>query len=272
MFRRLSRSTGFTLVELLVVIAIIGLLAALLFPLFARVREQARTKICLSNQKQLGIATVQYAQDYDEMYPLQTDWPNGCGTSTTGGDMCFYSPQDGRLDPTWMAGIQTYLRNVEVGVCPSAYTWPGPVSPMGDAPTQQSRTSYSYNGLLGSLPEGTKFRNVTPETLPVAAVAGVGRPAETMLFEDTGQVLPRSQPEPRYNFQEWTDIVFSAIQNKTDALHAGGFNLCYADGHAKWIHRDQAANNVKFCANYGTYCMGDGPTFDRDLDSIFNPF
>lgn len=271
MFTRRSRATGFTLVELLVAIAIIGLLAALLFPVFAQSREKARASVCLSNEKQLSAATLQYGQDNDEMYPLQTDWPNGVGISTTGSDTGFYAPQDGRLDPTWMASIQNYLKNVEVGVCPSAFIWPGPVSPLGDAPTAHSRTSYSYNGLLGSLPKAL-FRNITPQTLPVATFAGVGRPAETMLFEDTGQVLPRSQPEPRYNYGEWTDIVYSALQAKNGGLHGSGFNLCYADGHAKWINLDQAATNVPFCTNYGTYCLGDGATFNLNLNSIYNPY
>ena len=64
-----SRS-GFTLVELLVVIAIISVLAAILFPVFARARENARRTSCLSNQKQLGLAFTQYFQDYDEQFPL----------------------------------------------------------------------------------------------------------------------------------------------------------------------------------------------------------
>src|SRR5947199_7004434 len=65
MFRRRSRH-GFTLIELLVVIAIIAILAAILFPVFAQVREKARQTSCLSNQKQIGNAVMLYAQDYDE--------------------------------------------------------------------------------------------------------------------------------------------------------------------------------------------------------------
>ncbi|HEY3329431.1 MAG TPA: DUF1559 domain-containing protein [Capsulimonadaceae bacterium] len=62
-------SKGFTLIELLVVIAIIAILAAILFPVFATAREKARQTTCLSNEKQIGLGVMQYAQDYDELYP-----------------------------------------------------------------------------------------------------------------------------------------------------------------------------------------------------------
>src|SRR5687767_6194063 len=64
------RKSGFTLIELLVVIAIIAILAAILFPVFARARENARRASCQSNLKQVGLGFVQYTQDYDERYPM----------------------------------------------------------------------------------------------------------------------------------------------------------------------------------------------------------
>src|SRR5580704_16672584 len=72
---------GFTLIELLVVIAIIAILAGILFPVFAQVRDKARAISCTSNEKQLGLAFLQYAQDYDETLPLanyvNSDGSNG---------------------------------------------------------------------------------------------------------------------------------------------------------------------------------------------------
>ena len=81
------RNEGFTLIELLVVIAIIAILASILFPVFARARENARRTSCLSNLKQLGLGAMMYVQDYDESYPLaQTYIPTDA--NTPGGVWC----------------------------------------------------------------------------------------------------------------------------------------------------------------------------------------
>jgi len=82
------RTVGFTLIELLVVIAIIAILAAILFPIFAQARKKARQTMCLSNEKQLGLAFVQYAQDYDELFP--------------------YAGGNGPTNPCWDQMIQAY--------------------------------------------------------------------------------------------------------------------------------------------------------------------
>ena len=80
--KRPNTLKGFTLIELLVVIAIIAILAAILFPVFAQAREKARQISCLSNEKQIGLAFMQYIQDYDETYPHQQfdGAPAGSGT------------------------------------------------------------------------------------------------------------------------------------------------------------------------------------------------
>jgi len=91
------KSKGFTLIELLVVIAIIAILAAILFPVFAKVREKARQTSCLSNEKQIGLAIIQYEQDFDSTYPSEcdTNWHNG-----------------------WGLTVQPYIKSIDAFHCP----------------------------------------------------------------------------------------------------------------------------------------------------------
>ena len=101
-------SRGFTLIELLVVIAIIGLLAAILFPVFARARENARRVSCISNMKQIGLGMLQYAQDYDERY-----YGASRITSPPTPAVLIY-PGVG-----WAGGIYTYIKSAQVFKCPN---------------------------------------------------------------------------------------------------------------------------------------------------------
>jgi len=96
------------LIELLVVIAIIAILAAILFPVFARAREKARQSSCLSNVKQIGVATMMYVQDYDETYPI--DWLRSQSADTCHG-MC--SMTQYTLD-----ALNSYVKNSQIWVCP----------------------------------------------------------------------------------------------------------------------------------------------------------
>lgn len=115
---------GFTLIELLVVIAIIAILAAILFPVFAKAREKARQTSCLSNLKQFGLAVLQYAQDYDEMLPVsaqnlgagQARYPDG----STGTYALWYHP------------VYAYCKNWQMWNCPSSSVkYTGGYHPMG---------------------------------------------------------------------------------------------------------------------------------------------
>jgi len=99
-----KKRAAFTLIELLVVIAIIAILAAILFPVFAKAREKARTSSCQSNLKQLAVGMMQYSQDYDEKFP--TAYVPGPYTMATVG--C-----------NWAMGIMPYLKSIQVFRCPS---------------------------------------------------------------------------------------------------------------------------------------------------------
>jgi prepilin-type N-terminal cleavage/methylation domain-containing protein/prepilin-type processing-associated H-X9-DG protein len=95
---------GFTLIELLVVIAIIAILAAILFPVFAKAREKARQTSCLSNEKQIALAILMYAQDYDELLPIHCYW-------TSIGNW------------PWPVVITPYVKNDQIFMCPSNPAW-----------------------------------------------------------------------------------------------------------------------------------------------------
>lgn len=107
----MKRYRGFTLIELLVVIAIIAILAAILFPVFARARESARRSTCASNLKQLGVAVAMYSQDYDERFPYGHNWG---GTSAA-------------VDKDYLNGnryqLNAYVKNERVWHCPDDAVW-----------------------------------------------------------------------------------------------------------------------------------------------------
>src|SRR5437762_13404286 len=104
------RKSGFTLIELLVVIAIIAILAAILFPVFAKARETARSASCKSNLNQIGKGWMMYVQDYDEKTPL--NWWSATPCAPDQGS-------DRGAQPIMFARIQPYVKNRRVMICPS---------------------------------------------------------------------------------------------------------------------------------------------------------
>ena len=114
------KAFGFTLIELLVVIAIIALLAAILFPVFARAREQARKAACMSNMKQIGLGVMQYTQDWDERYPCNNQ------TNATGN-----AAEADVSTKGFQTSIFPYLNSQQIFKCPNDNTPNGIVSGIG---------------------------------------------------------------------------------------------------------------------------------------------
>ena len=105
---RTQKRRAFTLIELLVVIAIIAILAAILFPVFARARENARKASCMSNMKQIGLGVMQYVQDYDEKFPMSR-----CDKGSV-----YFGTFENKSMP-WHLAIQPYVKSVQLFKCPS---------------------------------------------------------------------------------------------------------------------------------------------------------
>src|SRR5688572_4280036 len=129
-----SSPHGFTLIELLVVIAIIAILAAILFPVFARARENARRSSCMSNMKQIGLGIIQYTQDYDEMQVLIR--------------------QNGDCSAPWGELVQPYLKSKQIFDCPSNTT--ATVVSCSNAAARVF-TDYQANGARYSVPVSNGF-------------------------------------------------------------------------------------------------------------------
>jgi prepilin-type N-terminal cleavage/methylation domain-containing protein/prepilin-type processing-associated H-X9-DG protein len=147
---------GFTLIELLVVIAIIAILAAILFPVFAKAREKARQISCLSNCKQLGLGVMMYAQDYDETYP------RGCFLD--GGKV---------NDWTWTIQLQPYVSNNQVFVCPS--------DPSPCPPVVKGTTHYQQVPLFSYL---TNYNVIPAHDWAAPCLAALDSPATTVMIAE----------------------------------------------------------------------------------------
>jgi prepilin-type N-terminal cleavage/methylation domain-containing protein/prepilin-type processing-associated H-X9-DG protein len=218
------RGNGFTLIELLVVIAIIAILAAILFPVFARARENARRVSCQSNLKQIGLGIMQYTQDYDEMLPGATD---GTGGQNQLGGWIYYttfmngaSAVPDTFDVT-RGSIHPYIKSAQIFICAS------------DTEGQQSRLSYAINSCALE-------RNATTGPAPF-----VFKPGKNLAsFDNTASWLLVGE-EARDNDVKSTDDGYMSRQanNNFSKRHFEGSNLLYVDGHVKWLRNDRVRSD-----------------------------
>lgn len=218
---------GFTLIELLVVIAIIAILAAILFPVFAKAREKARQSSCLNNVKQIVLGLVQYTQDYDERFPRGDS--QGWGDAGTGCAGWPGHPHGGYVD-----AIYPYVKNVQVFLCPSdsvrncisaanpptdTHTFGSDYLP-GTYPAQQLSYCYNY------------YFNSTGRTL-----GSIDAPAETCIVAES--------IERPYVYYVGSGPYYLNVTNARmlgGCRHNDGMNIGYVDGHAKWFNKMNLGN------------------------------
>ena len=207
----MTKRRGFTLIELLVVIAIIAILAAILFPVFARAREKARQTSCLSNVKQLGLGCLMYAQDYDEKFPFTYMW---------------LAPPDPWPLISWRPVVFPYVKNAQLFQCPSDGSAGGDPS----NPALIPASSYGASNVIFIGGRG----NVD------CSLGGITAPANTMMLFDAWQANSWCCDSNATGGKcSATCFGGKPAGMRNDGLdisrHNGGFNACLADGHGKWF-------------------------------------
>ncbi len=218
---RTNRKQGFTLIELLVVIAIIAILAAILFPVFAKAREQARKTSCTSNLKQLGTAFLMYCQDYDERLP-GVRFGDGPGQSWP------WVVYPGSADWTgvFFQGVQPYIKNTQIFQCPSATIF--------DRWSGERGLSYCYSEYMYNIDQGysmlAKLANAPGGVSSISMLSECFSSGIYMDWEGGGPTLPDGVMDGlnRIRYHTW---------NPWQPNHDGTV-ITYVDGHSKFLTKN----------------------------------
>lgn len=197
---------GFTLIELLVVIAIILLLAAILFPVFSRVRDKARQSTCQSNLKQIGLGILQYAQDNNERLPNT------------------YDDGAGHTDYSWRVFIEPYIKGRNVFACPS--------NPKKEVISDDTKNpiSYASNYSTGNTVGGSAPMSHNPSPLLLIQISNP---------EMVWMVTEETQGDFRIPYQTSADLCVSLF-----AGHSGMANWLFVDGHVKALKPSRTGTPV----------------------------
>jgi len=206
---------AFTLIELLVVIAIIAILAAILFPVFARARENARRASCQSNLKQIALSMFMYDQDYDEMLPVLP--PNNVVVATPYG---------------WADALQPYLKSTQILMCPDD------VVSSSNNPTVSNNssadTSYWMNGNAAGQSDAAFGYAAETVLLGNGGGGGQGLGYRTADYNTNG--CPQANGQYSVYGYTWNCAAITGwVPEGGASIHLGGGNYAFADGHVKWL-------------------------------------
>lgn len=225
---------GFTLIELLIVIAIIALLAAILFPVFARARENARRSSCQSNMKQFGLAILQYTQDYDEKFPKGA---TGVGSG-------------------WGGQTYPYVKSIQLYKCPSDSTVAGTFVPAGYTGPAYVVSYYYNNNFAGVTPYDQAYNNAQGTAISQSQIKDPTQ--SVLLWEATGasfypntageNVAPASNAHDAYGGLPATGQLSGGYNSGwvnsglgSTPRHFDGANYLAADGHVKWLKPEKVS-------------------------------
>jgi len=245
------KKRAFTLIELLVVIAIIAILAAILFPAFARARENARRASCQSNMKSIALGITQYIQDYDEKYPpcIQNDPPTGNP---------IYSL-------SWAFVVQPYIKSYQVFQCPSE---PAKQRANIDPSTADLNTDYitdyyANNYVITSRQVYSQPPLKASQLTYSANTVLLGDGSVTNIGSWDGRGAPlfnRRQVDNSNNY----NLIFPQTSTDTSSVggtygarrHLEGANYAFTDGHVKWMKQENVlpAINASNIAGVATDC------------------
>jgi len=239
---------GFTLIELLVVIAIIAILAAILFPVFSQAKEAAKKTACLSNLKQIGLASMMYAGDYDDsIVPYQI---NEVGKIILWcGEVSFFG---GSIDAS-KGLLAPYMKNKEMKMCPSAKDMPYPLGPL---------SNYGYNSVLMQAFQLARFPNLSEFEMP----------AETVLLADSACYYG-----PPYGMIKYPAIYAPSwgTNHEEPTVHGrhigGAANTVWIDGHARSM-KVTPRPGVTFAAEKQANMLGDLLKTARTGDPVKDDF